>query len=125
MKWNAHCGWIGAISLVEIILLSVLAFIEPAGHTQNAAGKVDCYFGPPGMVCVLTRIQGNKSARLCWDVNATCRNGGVIQWSGCNAVPEAVGQTAVFNVPAAEVPGLRTCDLIVSSSLGNARGHLE
>lgn len=108
---------------LAVVALLLLARKPPLSQEQDlpSRGRVQCYFSAKGMLCMIERMAGRRGSSVCWDVNASCRNGTIIQWSGCGPVPRAVGGVEAVKFTLDDVPGLLQCDAIMSSSVSNAR----
>lgn len=87
----------------------------------NDQGRVQCFFSQKDMLCTIERISGVRGSNVCWNVRAQCQNGNRVNWHGCGPIPAKPGGVEAVRFPVAEVPGLASCDVVLSSAVSDAR----
>ena len=83
--------------------------------------RVDCGTpGPGGIDCDLARTSGDNAVKVCWDLEITCENGGVMSGSACGKM-DAVDKTKQVNMPVADFSNQDKCDAPKSGMVKNLK----
>jgi hypothetical protein len=97
-----------------MVVLGALAW---AGCSGRAELYVECAPDRDGLRCTVEHQKGNDTAKACWDVTFTCRNGTEARGSACQVVEP--GGKAVTRMPLREIRNADRCDLITKSGVEN------
>jgi hypothetical protein len=81
--------------------------------------RVDCGEpGPGGVDCTMKRTAGSKSAEVCWDLEITCQNGGVMSGHTCGKLATEE-QEGVVNMAADTFSDQDACDVPANGQVKN------
>ena len=78
---------------------------------------VECAPDRDGLRCTVEHQKGNETAKACWDVVFSCRNGTDARGSACQVVEP--GAKAIKRMPLREIHNAERCDIIVKSGVEN------
>ncbi|MDX2011145.1 MAG: hypothetical protein SFW67_13180 [Myxococcaceae bacterium] len=118
------CGGLGALTLAGAALTPDVQAPGPQAASLEKA-RVDCGTpGPGGVDCEVKRTAGSRSISVCWDLEITCENGGVMTGQGCGALAEGVPQATV-NLPAEGFSNQEACDAPKRGAVKNLEVTLE
>lgn len=108
------CGGFGLLFALGLVAQSVDTGPGSSPADPSVApierARVDCGTpGPGGVDCQLKRTAGTRAISVCWDLEITCKNGGVMVNHGCGSLAEGVADGTV-NLPAEGFSNQDGCD---------------
>lgn len=118
------CGGLGVLGLLGVAFTPDLESAQGAPTALEKA-RVDCGTpGPGGVDCEVKRTAGARPISVCWDLEITCENGGVMTARGCGGLVQGEAQ-ALVNLPAAAFSNQEACDAPRRGAVKNLEVTLE
>jgi hypothetical protein len=118
------CGGLGVLGLIGVAAQPTIDEAKREAASLEKA-RVDCGTpGPGGVDCEVKRTAGSRAVMVCWDLEITCENGGVMTAGGCGALADGVAQTTV-NLAADGFSNQAACDAPKRGAVKNLEVTLE
>lgn len=110
-------SWLSPKGMVAAALALACAGCENKVYVE-CEGK-----GEKGFECVVSHKKGSQTAKACWEVNVTCKNGTKVSGSACETVKPEQKVTKV--IPLSELKNLDKCDSASETKVENLKLTLE
>jgi hypothetical protein len=118
------CGTLGVFGLIGVAAVPELEEAKKKAATLEKA-RVDCGTpGPGGVDCEVKRTAGSRPISVCWDLEISCENGGVMTARGCGGLVQGEAQ-ALVNLPVDAFSNQEACDAPKRGAVKNLEVTLE